>query len=105
MPVEVPAWPGGSTVVPSRSERTFGSDVSIWTFLPSTAMTYSSWGCGFVVGDTYSGRTYTMELAIGTMSVSPSRTSEPFVSSSEMSFDTVESAEISASALAGPVVP
>ncbi len=46
-----------------------------------------------------------MESAIGTMSVSPSRTSDPFVSSSEMSFDTVELAEISASALAGPRVP
>ena len=79
--------------------------MSISTVLPSTATTYSSWGCGFVVGDTYNGRRYTMEFAIGTMSVSPSRTSEPFVSSSEMSFDTVESAEISASALAGPVVP
>ena len=46
-----------------------------------------------------------MELAIGTMSVSPSRTSDPFWSSSVMSFDTVVLAEISASALAGPVVP
>ena len=39
---------------------------------------------------------------MGTMSVSPSRTSDPFWSSSEMSFDTVALAEISASALAGP---
>ena len=42
---------------------------------------------------------------MGTMSVSPSSTSEPPWSSSEMSFDTVELAEISASTLAGPVVP
>ena len=46
-----------------------------------------------------------MELAIGTMSVSPSRTSEPCWSSSVMSDDTVLLAEISASALAGPAVP
>ena len=38
---------------------------------------------------TYSGRRYTMELAIGTMSVSPSSTSDPCWSSSVMSFDTV----------------
>ena len=46
-----------------------------------------------------------MEFAMGTMSVSPNRTCEPRWSSSEMSFDTVGSAEISASALAGPVAP
>ena len=57
------------------------------------------------MGDTYSGRMYTMESAMGTMSVSPSSTSDPRWSSSEMSFDTVALAEISASALAGPVVP
>ena len=58
-----------------------------------------------VTGDTYIGRRYTIELPIGTISVSPSSTSDPFWSSSEMSDDTVVLAEISASALAGPYVP
>ncbi len=46
-----------------------------------------------------------MESAIGTMSVFPRSTSEPCWSSSVMSEDTVVFAEISASALAGPLVP
>ena len=44
-------------------------------------------------------------MAIGTISVSPSRTWDPCWSSNEMSDDTVLFAEISASALAGPIVP
>ena len=46
-----------------------------------------------------------MEFAIGTMSVSPNSTCEPCWSSSVISDDTALSAWISASALAGPIVP
>src|SRR5580692_12501599 len=78
---------GSATFVMSLS--TDVSDVSIFTVLPSTATTYSSWGWGLVVAATYSGRRYTIELAIGTISVSPRRTSDWCWSSKVMSDDTV----------------
>src|SRR5579871_4867255 len=92
-----PVDDGSDTPVMSLS--TLVSDVSSFTVPPRTATTYSSFGCGFELAATYSGRMYTMESAIGTMSVSPSNTCEPCWLSSVISDDTALSAWISASAL------
>src|SRR6516165_3888410 len=105
VPAEDDPLPDDGSATPVMSLSTEDSDVSSFTVPPSTATTYSSLGCGFELAATYNGRMYTMEFAIGTMSVSPSSTCEPCWFSRVISDDTALSAWISASALAGPRVP